>query len=150
MVSSPSVATKLLFADQVHTMPPVAESATTKSYRCPLGYTTFTAPADGFFTVNVSVTSPLTVAESDAGSSLLGRTTTGGCGSESIGVVQPVSHGKLSTTIDISVPATVCALIAIVCAAAAVVVATWNGDGERVPENDTVCAASVHVPRGRR
>src|SRR5512132_709907 len=54
MVSSPSAATKLLFADQVHTLVPVPESATTKSYRWPLGNTTFTASPDGFFTVNVS------------------------------------------------------------------------------------------------
>ena len=100
MVSSPVAATKLLFADHVHTDWPVAESATTKSYRWPLGKLIVAAFAVGFFTVNVSVTSPLTVAESDAGSSLLGRTTTGGCGIESIGVVHPVSHGKLSIVID--------------------------------------------------
>ena len=84
-VSSLVSAPKSLFAAQSHTAFPVVESITTKSYFCMVGYTTFTGADDGFFTVNVSVTSPLTLADSVDGSWLLGRTFTGGCANESDG-----------------------------------------------------------------
>ncbi len=68
----------------------------------------FTASLVGFFTVSVSVTSPFTFAESVAGSSLLGRTFTGGVGGTHVGPQSVI-------VIDACVPCTLCTPIAIAC-----------------------------------
>src|SRR4051794_16397748 len=118
----------------------------TMSNRWLLGKLILIGAPDGFFTVKTRCTSESTVAVSDAGRSVFGRTTTGGVGVGAFGsfggTLHVVSHP--ATVVSWCVPTTVCAPMSMVCVPTVLFAAT-NMDGPTLASNFTTMSASTQV-----